>query len=144
MLANRVEAAVLSEPFVSFVLRQDSSFHLLADLNNPGNDALGFAQTAVVFHPSLLDKRVDIDRLLQETCDFSVQYPERVIEILEEKGLFKKGMLTKESIIRSKINYISAQEATEEIHSFLQLIQLYEPKALGGFIPDEAFISGKP
>lgn len=144
LLADRVEAAVLSEPFVSFVLRQDSRIHLLADLNDPKNDGLGLAQTAVVFHHSLADKRTDLDRLLQETCDFSAQQPKRVIEILEEKGVFKPGMLTEESISRSKIKYIPAQESTEAIQSFLQLIQTYEPKALGGFMPDKGFISGKP
>ena len=48
-------------------------------------------------------------------------------------------MLSLESIERCKIDYKTVSEAQENILHFLQLIEQYEPKALGGKMPDEQF-----
>ena len=59
--------------------------------------------------------------------------------ILEKENIFTFGMLTPESIERCKIDYKTVSEAQENILHFLQLIEQYEPKALGGKMPDEQF-----
>ena len=80
-----------------------------------------------------------IDSLLNLSCRFAVEQPEQAIRILEKENIFASGMLTPESIERCKIDYKTASEAQENILRFLQLIGQYEPKALGGKMPDEKF-----
>lgn len=146
--AGRVNAAVLSEPFLSMALEADSTFRLQADLNQPGDSAAdfpgGFAQTAIVYLPRLEPCRAEIDSLLSETCRFAVGHAPEAIRTLEEKGVFAPGMLTAESIGRCKITYRTAWEAEENIRSFLEVIGRYEPKAIGGRLPDSGFISRYP
>ena len=48
-----------------------------------------------------------------------------------------------ESIERCKIHYLSAIEAKNAVMDFLRLIEQYEPKAVGGRLPDAGFIPEK-
>ena len=45
------------------------------------------------------------------------------------------------TISRASLDY--AGEAKESILDFLRLIEQYEPKAIGGKLPDNGFISGE-
>lgn len=139
ILANKIETAVLGEPFLSMALGKDSTLRILADLNNPGNQSLGFPQTAVICTLSDNAKQEKLEKLIQESCRFAMEHPDKAIRILEEKEVFKAGMLTPAGIERCKINYLPAKEAKESIHQFLLLIDQYEPKAIGGKLPDKEF-----
>ncbi len=136
ILGGKVEAAVLAEPFVSMVLERDTAFHLLADLNNPTATSPGFAETAILIRNSLSDQRETFDRLLEETCRFANEQPDSVIRIMEKKEVFPSGMLTAGAIERSRILYLPAGESEEEIRSFLEIIYRYEPRAIGGKMPE--------
>jgi len=144
LLAGKANAAVLSEPFVSLVIQRNSSLHILADLNNPDGKGAGFAQTAVLLHPSLKQQQAQIDSLISESCLFTGTNPEKAISILENAGVFNQGTLTREAVKRNKIHYLPALEAENEIYSFLQVIESYKPKAIGGKLPDSRFIHGQP
>lgn len=144
LLAGKADAAVLSEPFVSGVLMRDSTIHLLADLNNPGNQEQGFAQSAILFHPSLQPFRAELDQLLRESCTWAEEEPDSVIHLLEQQEIFPPKMLSREAIHRCKINYRTAAEASSAIFDFLYIIEQYEPKAIGGKLPDSGFISYTP
>jgi len=139
LLAGKVEAAVLAEPFVSMVLREDADQKILADLNNPKENSPGFAETAILIHADLTNERHIIDSLLKTSCLYAVEKPGEVIRILENKELFPKGLLTKEGIERCRIKYMTTVEARTEIEEFLSVIYKYEPKAIGNTIPDEDF-----
>lgn len=139
LLAGKVDHAVLGEPFLSIALRKDSSLNILADLNKPDSLSFGFAQTAVLYAPALEKYGKTIDSLLNNSCRFATEQPEQVIRILEKENIFAPGMLTSQSIERCKIDYKTVYEAHENILRFLQLIGQYEPKALGGKIPDDKF-----
>ena len=67
----------------------------------------------------------------------------KTIHSLEEHGIFAQGALTPESIERCKIHYLSAIEAKNAVMDFLRLIEQYEPKAVGGRLPDAGFIPEK-
>lgn len=143
LLVGKVETAVLGEPFLSIALRKDSTLHILADLNNPGNTSRGFAQTAIVYNPSLKEIKNQLDSLLALSCQEAAENPGKAIRTLETKGVFAPGMLTPECIERCRIHYLSAEEAKESVTTFLQVINEYEPKAIGGKLPEVGFIGGK-
>lgn len=140
LLVGKIESAVLSEPYLSMALNKDSSLQIIADLNVHDSSSYGFAQTAILCKPSLLDKQSVLDSLLDVSCRFATEKPKQVIHLLESKGVFPKGMLTAESIERCKIHYVPASDAKENILRFLQLVDQYEPAAIGGKLPDNSFI----
>lgn len=145
LLAGKVERAVLGEPFLSVVLRKDTTLRITADLNHPDeNDSIGFAQTAIVFTPEMTKYSTALERELQASCQEANQEPDKTIRGLVSQGIFAEGMLTQESIGRCKIQYRSAEEVEENILGFLRLIERYEPKAIGGKLPDAGFILRAP
>jgi len=139
ILAGKVEAAVLGEPFVSIVLNRDTAIHILADLNDPGNLSPGFPQTAIMVHPDLKSQQQNIDKLIQSSCVFAVENPGKVIDILEKQDLFSVGMLTPSTIERCRIIYLPASDIKEDIESYLKIVYEYEPQAIGGKLPDSNF-----
>lgn len=143
LLSNQIGRAVLAEPFLSIALKKDSTIYIESNLNNPDSISPGFAQTAIVYAPSLSDKRTVLDSLLNKSCQFVLYQPKEAIRILESRKIFAPGALTPESIERCRIKYLSIGEAKESILDFLRLIKEYEPKAIGGKLPDDAFLSGK-
>lgn len=139
LLAGKVEASVLGEPFVSMVLARDPSLRILADLNNPSETSPGFAETAILFRQSLSGEKEALNQLLKEACRYAEAQPEEVIALLEKHRVFPEDLLTVDGIKRSRIMYLTAAEATEEIRSFLEIINRYEPRAIGGRLPDNSF-----
>jgi NitT/TauT family transport system substrate-binding protein len=138
---GKAARAILGEPFLSTALQRDSTLRIIADLNNPANASSGFAQTAVLYAPSLKEYRHLLDSLLSLSCRFANEHPREVIRILEAKNIFSAGALTAESIKRCQINYLTADRAKESIRSFLQVMYNYEPKSIGGKLPDDGFIT---
>ncbi|SEF53782.1 ABC transporter substrate-binding protein [Parabacteroides chinchillae] len=141
LLAGKAEMVVLSEPFVSMALRKDTTLRIIGDLNNPEGLSPEFPQTAIVCNILLSEDASQLDSILRASCQFAVEHPVEAIRILEERHVFAPGMLTPECIERCKIYYQTAKEAQQSIDSFLRLIEQYEPKALGGRLPDSSFIS---
>lgn len=143
LLAKKVQTAVLAEPFLSLALHKDSTLFIEADLNKPEEASSRFAQTAIIYAPSLSPEKETLNRLIHTTCQFAIEQPEKAIRILEGQNIFAPGSLTPESIQRCKIQYLPSKEAKESILAFLRLIELYEPKAIGGQLPDKGFIPEK-
>ena len=144
LMAKKINRAVVSEPFLSIALRKDTTLRIIADLNRTETSEMGFAQTAIVLTPDMSALRDTLNALLAESCRFAKERPEEAIRILEEKRLFAPGMLTPEAIRRCRLDYKSSQEAQAEIDTFLRLIFQYEPKAIGGQLPDARFIASRP
>lgn len=129
---GQVSSALLSEPFVSIMLQSDPTLKILADINKiPGSEEVYFPQTAVVCSKELYKSKNQIDRLLDETCNFANEHPASVINILENNDIFKKGVLTPESIERCKIKYETVQQAKHQINEFVKIMQSYAPESVG-------------
>ena len=144
LMAKKINRAVVSEPFLSIALRKDTTLRIIADLNRTETSEMGFAQTAIVLTPDMSALRDTLNSLLDESCRFANERPEEAIRILEDKKLFAPGMLTPEAIRRCRLDYKSSQEAQAEIDTFLRLIFQYEPKAIGGQLPDARFFTSRP
>lgn len=137
---DKVQTAVLSEPFLSMALEQDSTLRILADLNRPDSLSYGFPQTAVVCRESLLTFKDSIQTLLDQSCRFAQEKPEEAIRILENRRVFGNRMLSPATIERCRIRYIPATDCREEVGHFLELMNHYEPRSTGGRLPDSTFI----
>lgn len=140
LLGGRAQTAVLPEPFLSVALSKDTSLHIVADLNRPTGKTAGYPQTAVVLLRGMEKYRAELDALLDASCRFASAHPQEAIRLLEERKIFPPGMLTPEGIGRCKIAYRPAYGIRKEVDRFLRIIYDYEPKALGGRLPDSSFI----
>lgn len=138
--AGKVKTAVLSEPFLSMALRKDSTLCILADLNRTDGQSTSFAQTAIVCREELMPLQNQLDSLLEKSCLYANTQADEAIQTLEENQLFAPNMLTQDAIRRCRIAFVPASRIRKEIEQYLQVIQEYEPRALGGKLPDSHFI----
>lgn len=137
-----VTDAVLPEPFVSMSLHKDSSLYIrydLAELFSPG----GFPQTAVLLRNGLRDDTVlirSLDSLFKE-CTVNInEYSPDLINRLVEKKLISDTVGVKSLIRHCRIIYRPASFICEDIADLMNLLYLYQPKSIGGKIPDKEFI----
>lgn len=145
MRSGVVATAVLSEPYLSWVLRQDSTLQVLADLNRlDATGEMAFAQTAILQRPGLPIQRHELDSLLEISCMFANQQPEAAIARLEERQIFPPHWMDRNSIQRCRIAYRSVERASAEIRAFLELMLHYEPQAIGNRLPDATFWGEQP
>ena len=135
---------MLSEPFLSMALRKDSSLCILADLNRPDNRQSAFPQTAIVCKDEMLPWQNQLDSLLEKSCAYANEETDETIRVLEEKEVFAPKMLTQAAIRRCRITFVPASRIRKEIEQYLELIQEYEPRALGGKLPNAGFIPDEP
>lgn len=137
-----VTDAVLPEPFVSMSLHKDSSLYIrydLAELFSPG----GFPQTAVLLRNGLRDDTVlirSLDSLFKE-CTVNInEYSPDLVNRLVEKKLISDTVGVKSLIRHCRIIYRPASFICEDIADLMNLLYLYQPKSIGGKIPDKEFI----
>lgn len=146
LLAKRVDRAVLGEPFLSMVLRKDSTLRIVADLNRPTSsaDEMGFAQTAIVCTAKAMPHVAQLTEALRHSCALTNAQPDSAIHWLEQHKVFAPGALDAESIARCRIQFRDAQASASAVEAFLRLIIAYEPRALGGRLPDAHFLAPAP
>lgn len=138
---GKVRTAVLSEPFLSIALCRDSTLRILADLNRPDSTRRSFAQTAIVCRRELLPLREQIDSLLTRSCRYANEQTTAAIRIVEEAHIFAPKMLSEEAVARCRIQYEPAAPIREDILHYLSITKEYEPRAIGGNLPDAGFLS---
>jgi|GEM_PF-19876 len=135
ILAGKTQTAVLSEPYVSMLLKKDTTFRIIADLNN---QPFGFPQTTVLCKKQLYSHRANIESLLRKSCLFANEQPKAAIQLLENRGVFKSGMLTPEGIDRSMIYFKTTLEASSDVEQFLEIVRQINPEAIGEHIQKQS------
>lgn len=138
LLSRRANAAILSEPFISVALRQDTSLSVIADLNQLNGEE-GFPQTAIVINPAMQKYTDTLTTLFEEAALATTQHPKDVIHIIEKSRTFGVGTITEESIKRCKIDFKSSREAKQGFIQYLNTILNLNPKSVGEKLPDEGF-----
>ncbi len=142
LLTGKVEYAVLSEPFVSMALNRDSTLQIVADLNRFIDGQTAFPQTALVYSGDVSHLKDTLVSLLADASRFVHEKPYETICILEEQKVFASGMLVPNTLERCRIDFIPACRIGSNVDLYLQLIYKYEPRAIGGKIPDNTFLTG--
>ncbi|MCD8194149.1 MAG: ABC transporter substrate-binding protein [Tannerellaceae bacterium] len=142
LLTGKVEYAVLSEPFVSMALSRDTTLHILADLNRFIDGQTAFPQTALVYSGNMSHLKDTLIPLLTDASRFVNEKPYETIRILEAQEIFASGMLTPTTLERCKIDFLPADQISSNVDLYLQLIYNYEPRAIGGKLPDNTFLTG--
>lgn len=145
---KKTNIAVISEPLVSKLLKQDSSIHIVERLsceeymNEKDRDI--FVQTAflvnekVVRHNHQIIK--EICNAYRSSCNYVVQHPDEAADMLVKRGILPDTCVAKESILLCSINYVAAFAIEDEIYSYLKIFYDFNPESIGGKLPSRDFI----
>lgn len=148
LLQHKIEAAVISEPLVSILLAKDSNLKITEKITIEDEykirDRNTFAQTSFIVNSRLSDNNIDLIKaftlLYQYSCDFSNQQIEKTAKILVKQGLYSDEKIAQKSIPLCHIDFQYAADFREEIEEYLKIFYTFEPKSIGGKMPDKNFI----
>lgn len=136
--------AVLPQPFVTSVSMKDSSISIALDLNKEWENVSGnkLVMGAIVARTEFLEEHKGlVDEFLSEyqvSMEYANTNPDRTADLSETYDLMPAAIAEK-AIPHCNIVYIDGEEMKTDIHAFLQVLYDFEPKSIGGTVPDENF-----
>ena len=143
-----INLAVVSEPLVSILIAQDSSINIVTKIdcedyiNNFNKDI--FVQTSFLVsdkftedYPSLASK---VCQLYSRSCNFVTEQPELAAKLLVKHNFSPNIEVARTSLPLCNIQYVAAFAIEQELTKYLNIYYQFNPKSIGGEIPDKHFI----
>jgi len=151
-LANAIAAdisslGVISEPMVSLIMQKNIHIHPIFDLNAEWqkiHSNTPIAQTAFLVNADFAEENPEfVEQLMdvyQKSTSWVNENPENAAELIVKYGILPNTIVAKESIPRSNLNFVRAEEIKIEIYNYLGIFGALNQDIIGGKIPDENFI----
>ncbi len=151
VIAGKADLAVISEPLVSLAQSRNPSIHEIMDLNRewaravPENPTL--PQTAILVRADFARDNPGLLAEIMETWSRSTTYVNRnsseaALRIASNR-ILPDSVVALQSIPRCNLLFRYAGEIRPVIAAYLKVFLTFNPDAIGGQMPDEAFIYQK-
>lgn len=145
--AGQVDVVVLPEPFVSTLLSKNLGFKNCIDLNAEWDKACDgesiFSMGCIVVRSEFAQSNPDVVKSFLNEYSASVQYvnanPEAAAELISEYKIVPDKNLAKSAIPNCNIVCITGDQMKLKTDAYLRLLHSYNPKAVGGSVPGDAF-----
>jgi NitT/TauT family transport system substrate-binding protein len=145
---KKIEFAVVSEPLVSRLLAQDSTIHIVSKLDCEefmiNSDKNVFVQTSFLVSDKFVKHNpaaiAQVCKAYSGSCNFINEQPEKAAKLLVKHKLASDINLAKRSIPLCNIHYVAAFAIDKEIELYLNIFYNFNPKSIGGKMPDSEFI----
>ena len=135
--------AIISEPVTTTAILNDESLYTL-DLAQIWEDYTEFdlfPQAGVFVSEDLSDSQINnYLRGLQSAAIYTLNNPEEVSGFCESMDYPFSKEVIRDSINRSNIAFLYAEDEEQVINDFLQMIYDFKPELIGNAIPNEDFI----
>ncbi len=136
--------AVLPQPYVTSVSMKDDSITVALDLTREWEKVSDhrLVMGALVARTEFLEQHQGlVDEFLSEyrvSTDYANTNPEQTADLSEAYDLMPAAVAAK-AIPDCNIVYLDGEEMKADIGAFLNVLYEFEPKSIGGAIPDETF-----
>lgn len=143
LIAGRVEAGVLPEPFVTRVISQNDSLGIVADLQERFAEHAdsGLPQTTLVARPAD-DAAEEVVELLGRSVDTVLEDPESAATLVAGLELGLDEDTVRASLPRLNLRVVSAANSRVALERYLSILYEFEPASVGGALPGDAFYGG--
>lgn len=142
-VANQA-VAVLPQPFVTSAAMKDNGVSIALDLTKEWEKVSDNKLTmgAIVARTEFLETHKGlVDEFLSEyqvSTEYANTNPDQTADLAETYDLMPAAVAEK-AIPHCNIVYIDGDEMKTDIDAFLQVLYGFEPKSIGGALPDENF-----
>ena len=148
IMHHKIKLAVVSEPMISVMLAKSTDLKIITKITCEANTFLNneniFAQTSFLINNRLSNYYTDIIQAITAqysgSCDFTSQQTEEAAKLLVKHRFLPDLHTAALSIPLCNIQYIAAAEAQDKIEQYLNIFYTFEPKSIGGKMPDDGFI----
>lgn len=146
MIAGRVDTAVLPEPFVTIVTMKQPEARIVFDLQQEWKKIheteTSYPVSAFFISNKLIENRPRlVERFLseyEESIQWAVDNPERAGALAQEYMDLPAPVIA-QAMPRLNLRFVPALEARTDIERFFKVLYDFQPKSIGGSIPDDRF-----
>lgn len=145
LIANRAETALLPEPFVTMVLSRNPDMKKVLDVQKLYESTTGYSNypmTLLVVQNKLIKENPDAVTAVLKAYEDSVEYvlanPQEAALTIEKVNIMPAAMAAP-SIPNCNLTYVEIDEAKTEVLNYFNMLFNFDPKSIGGKLPDEGF-----
>lgn len=144
--AGEIEVAVIAEPSLSVLKTKVENVHMVADFQEEWGtlyDVTSYPQASLFVHTDLIENNPGaLESLLAQveaSVNFANESPNEMAIEANATGLETPEAIISASVPNSHLIFKTAKEARDEINLYLEKLYEFEPKTVGGTLPDDNF-----
>lgn len=144
--AGEIDLAVIAEPSLTVLKNKVENVQTIADFQLEWANLYGgssYPQASLFIHKDLIENHPEIVESLlaqvETSINFANEHPDEMAKQAIETGLDMPETVIAASTPNSNLLFKSGSEAKEEIQLYLEKLFEFEPKTIGGSLPDDDF-----
>ena len=145
--AKEVNLAMLPEPFVTIAKSKDKDLNIPIDLSKEWEKASSgkskLVMGTLIFRKDFIEKRpTDLKKFVEDyknSIKFTNENPKEAGELAEKYGIIPNATIAEKAIPKCNIVFIDGEEGKSAMEGFLNVLMEYNPKTIGGKLPDASF-----
>lgn len=145
VIGGKVATAILPEPFVTMILKQNPNVRVVADVQSLWSEMMGsenYPMSVLVVSDSFRTQYPYAWRQVVDAYKDSVAWvnasPAEAGAAIEAAGIMKAAMAVP-AIPSCALVFRSAQDAKGDMQTYFKTLFDFSPNSIGGKLPDEAF-----
>ena len=144
--AGKAQYGVMTEPYVSVIMQNNSSVRKILNLSSEWNKVQGtpLAETAflckedvICNNPELVEKVIS---MYSESTEWVNTNPEEAAGLMAKYEIIRDSVAALNAIPNSNLKVMRARDIRESINNYFKVFYNMNPETIGEKIPDENFI----
>lgn len=145
-IGGKSAVSIMPEPMVAKVMLRKKDTHIVVDLQQEwqtatGSEHKGFPQGALLIKNELIEKYPEVVEAFLIEYEKSITWmnanTEKAGQYAEDLGIGMKAKPAAMGIPGCNLSYVDAVDAQKELNGLFKILHNYNPKAVGGKVPDE-------
>lgn len=146
LIGGEIHAALLPQPFVTQVMMKNPDLSIALDLTSvweesvPGTTLpMGGLMVKAEFAEAHPEAVASFLNAYAESVAWVNAEPKAASEVIAENGILPMAALAEKAIPNCSIVWIAGADAHETLTPYLEAMKSFNPKSIGGSMPDENF-----
>lgn len=145
LATNKLTTGIVPEPALSGLLSKNPDLKVICGVNDTWKDVFknenGYAQSTLIVKSSFAKENPqfveNFIKVLEENIEYTNDNPKEAGELAVEFGVNIKAELLAKAIDRTNLKFISINDCKDDYINYYDTLYSFNPKVLGGKVPDE-------
>jgi NitT/TauT family transport system substrate-binding protein len=151
VIANKVDIAILPEPFVTMVTMKNKNVKVALNLQDEWKTFQGenspISMGCIVVRSEFAKSNPEAVNTFLAEYEKSINWVNNnnaeAGVLVEKHGILSKAKLIEKAIPNCNIKFLNADDSMDTVNSFLKILYDFNPDFVGGKLPDEGFFYKK-
>lgn len=144
-ISGKSTLCVIPEPMLTTVMMKKTDTKILFDLNkewiNLTGSKLGYPQSTLIIKNDLIEKnKAFVDEFIKaydESINWANNNRDKLGSYIEELKLNINKSVAEKALDRANLKFVNSKDSKEAYEKYYNVLQSFEPKSIGGKVPDE-------